>query len=62
MPSLKVDSVTSNVKLDSPVHVVDLPHKVQIVEFSPFEWSQNVILLAFPRVVSIGTIKFQVSD
>ncbi|XP_065207907.1 nucleoporin Nup37 [Planococcus citri] len=62
MPSFNLDSTSSAVKLDSPVHVVDLPQQVLLVEFSPFEWSQNVILIAFPENVSIGTIKFQEED
>lgn len=60
MPSLNIDSNSFNLKLDSPVHVVDLPKQVMAVEFSPFEWSQNVILLAFPKVISVASIKFQV--
>lgn len=60
MPSINAHSMSYNIKLDSPVHIVELPKPVHIVEFSPFEWSQNVILLAFPKVVSIGVIRFQV--
>lgn len=60
MPPLNIDPTSFNVKLDSPVHVVDLPKQVMAVEFSPFEWSQNVILLAFPKVISVASIKFQV--
>ncbi|KAK7598173.1 hypothetical protein V9T40_006408 [Parthenolecanium corni] len=62
MPPLNIDPTSFNVKLDSPVHVVDLPKQVMAVEFSPFEWSQNVILLAFPKVISVASIKFQEED
>lgn len=60
MPSINVDSTPFNSKLDSPVHIVDLPDQVVCVEFSPFEWSQNVLLIASPKVISVATIKFQV--
>lgn len=48
--------------------VVSLPtlklsfnEQIHAVELSPFEWSQNLICIAFGEEIAVGEIKFQVN-
>uniref|UniRef100_A0A1B6DC57 Nucleoporin Nup37 n=1 Tax=Clastoptera arizonana TaxID=38151 RepID=A0A1B6DC57_9HEMI len=59
MTSMLVDNLHSSIKIDNPVHVIDLPKQVIKVEFSPYEWSHNLIAIAYPDEINIGIIKFQ---
>lgn len=60
MTSIIVDSIHSAMRIDNPAHVIDLPKQVMKVEFSPYEWSHNLICIAYPDEVIVGVVKFQV--
>lgn len=62
MPSKILDSLHLNIKVDNPTHVVRFPDKVITLEFSPFKWSHSLVCIAFPEKISVGEIKFQVSN
>lgn len=44
-----------------PTYKLNFAEQVHAVEFSPFEWSQNLICIAFDEEVSVGSIKFPVN-
>ncbi|KAK0095844.1 hypothetical protein PV326_007210 [Microctonus aethiopoides] len=48
--------------LSSPTLKLSFTKQVYAVEFSPYEWSQNLICIAFDEEISIGTVKFQDDD
>jgi nuclear pore complex protein Nup37 len=41
-------------------HTIDFADQIFRVEFSPYEWSQNVICIALANKISVGNVKFQV--
>lgn len=60
MPSIYENSIEAENK---PTYVVDLSNYGQIsaVHLSPFQWSQNVILIAFDFKIVVGHITLDVS-
>lgn len=60
MSSVIVDKIHSTVKIDNPTHVIELPKQVMRVEMSPYEWSHNIMCIAYEDEIAIATIKFQV--
>jgi nuclear pore complex protein Nup37 len=46
--------------LTPPTFKLNFPKQVQCVEWSPYEWSQNLICIALGQEIFIATIKFQV--
>ena len=43
--------------LSEPVKQIELPYRVYVTEFSPFEWSANLLALGLEDSVLIGQIK-----
>ncbi|XP_044594563.1 nucleoporin Nup37 isoform X1 [Cotesia glomerata] len=41
-----------------PTYKLNFAEQIYAVEFSPFEWSQNLVCIAFEEEVSVGSIKF----
>lgn len=62
MSSIIVDKIHSTVKIDNPTHVIELPKQVMRVEMSPYEWSHNIMCIAYEDEIAIATIKFQVGN
>ncbi|XP_011499458.1 PREDICTED: nucleoporin Nup37 [Ceratosolen solmsi marchali] len=48
--------------LTPPTFKLNFPKQVQCVEWSPYEWSQNLICIALGQEIFIATIKFQEED
>jgi nuclear pore complex protein Nup37 len=46
--------------LVTPTHTIDFTDQIFRVEFSPYEWSQNVICIALANKIAVGNVKFQV--
>lgn len=46
--------------LVAPTHTIDFTDQIFRVEFSPYEWSQNVICIALANKIAVGNVKFQV--
>lgn len=44
-----------------PTSKLSFQEQIYNVQFSPFEWSQNLICIAFSEEIAVGTVKFQVS-
>lgn len=62
MSSIIVDKIHSTVKIDNPTHVIELPKQVMRVEMSPYEWSHNIMCIAYKDEIAVATIKFQEED
>lgn len=45
----------------SPNYTLNFSKKVQFVEFSPYEWSQQLICIALGEELIIASIKFHVN-
>ncbi|KAL0268134.1 UNVERIFIED_CONTAM: hypothetical protein PYX00_010195 [Menopon gallinae] len=45
--------------MSAPFFEIDFKEKIEHVSVSPFEWSQNLIALAFRNKIVVGIIKFQ---
>lgn len=45
-----------------PTSKLNLSGQIYCVEFSPYEWSQQLICIGLKEEVIIGTIKFQVNQ
>jgi hypothetical protein len=41
-------------------HTINFTDQIFQVVFSPYEWSQNVICIAFTNKIAVGNVKFQV--
>ncbi|PSN45603.1 Nucleoporin Nup37 [Blattella germanica] len=46
----------------SPTHTIDFTDQIYQVEFSPYEWSQNIICIALSNKIAVGDVKFQEED
>lgn len=60
MPIATNERMHSTAKIEEPLHSIELPYQIRRVECSPYEWSHNVICIAFDGKVAIGVTKFQV--
>lgn len=45
-----------------PTSKLQFQEQIYSVKFSPFEWSQNLICIAFREKIVVATVKFQVSN
>ncbi|KAG8229460.1 hypothetical protein J437_LFUL005565 [Ladona fulva] len=45
-----------------PLQKVNFPDQIYCVEFSPYEWSQNLICVAVSTEIVVGVVKFQPED
>lgn len=61
MSSFIMDDSNVSYKAPTPVHVLSFSDQVVCVEFSPYLWSHDLICVAFPDKIVVGTVKFQVS-
>nr|XP_018917986.1 PREDICTED: nucleoporin Nup37 [Bemisia tabaci] len=59
MPIATSERMHSTAKIEEPLHSIELPYQIRRVECSPYEWSHNVICIAFDGKVAIGVTKFQ---
>lgn len=48
--------------LVTPTHAIDFTDQIFRVEFSPYEWSQNIICIALANKIAVGNVKFQEED
>lgn len=44
----------------APTSKLMFQEQIYAVKLSPYEWSQNLICIAFGEEISVGTVKFQV--
>lgn len=54
--------VVDRAPLSEPVKQIELPYRVYVTEFSPFEWSANLLALGLADSVLIGQIKLPEED
>jgi hypothetical protein len=46
--------------LGTSPHTIDFTDQIYRVEFSPYEYSQNLICIALANKIAVGNVKFQV--
>ncbi|CAG2055412.1 unnamed protein product [Timema podura] len=46
----------------SPSHIINIADEVIKAEFSPFEWSQNLLCIALPNKIIVASIRFPEDD
>lgn len=64
MPILKSDLQQSDQKnrsANEPIFKNTFTEQIQSVSFSTFEWSQDIICIAFANKIQIAQINFQVN-
>ncbi len=58
--SLKITKMIENNK--EPTYSIDCHDVVEVLEFSPYEWSSDLIAVATTARISIGSCRFEVSS
>lgn len=60
--SLILDKLYGSNTIEPPAHVLEFDDIIVCAEFSPYLWSHNLICIAFPSKIIVGSIQFKEED